>query len=248
MRNLLAGLLIAGLFTVGCNERNSTPAAPLGESKPSGETKVDPKEILAAMTQIGAAFHKFEKKHGNMPAAAMVGKDGKPLLSWRVAILPFIEQGELYQQFHLDEPWDSEHNKKLLEKMPKVYAPVRGPAPKEPGSTYYQVFTGSGAPFSLEALKGPKVADFADGTSQTLLIVEASEAVPWTKPANLVYDAQKPLPKLGFGDRVYVVLADGSSHFIKRTVPEPSFRAAVTPNGNERDVLISDERDVLDKE
>jgi hypothetical protein len=94
---------------------------------------------------------------------------------------------------------------------------------------------------------GPKVTDFADGTAQTFLIVEASEAVPWTKPADLVYDAKKPLPKLGFEDRVYLVLADGSAHFIQKTVPEAVFRAAITPNGNERDVLISDERNALDK-
>src|SRR5262249_22230999 len=152
------------------------------------------------------------------------------------------------KQFRLDEPWNSEHNKKLLGNMSKVYLAVRGPASKEPQSTYYQVFTGPDTPFSLEARVGPKVTDFLDGTAQTFLIVEASQAVPWTKPADLVYDAKKPLPKLGFGDRVYVVLADGSSHFIKKTVPEPIFRAAVTPNGNERDVLISDERNVLDKE
>src|SRR5262249_14544811 len=119
---------------------------------------------------------------------------------------------------------------------------------KEPHSTYYQVFTGSDAPFSLEARVGPKLTDFTDGTAQTFLIVEASEAVPWTKPADLVYDAKKPLPKFGFGDRVYLVLADGSSHFMKKTVPARIFRAAITPKGNERDVLISDERNVLDKE
>jgi hypothetical protein len=248
MRIVPACLLIAGLYMVGCKDPNSTPSPPSDETKPSGETKGDPKEILAALRQLGTAFHKFEEKHRQMPAAAILGKDGKPLLSWRVAILPFLGQDELYKQFHLDEPWDSAHNKKLLPKMPKVYAPRRGPSPKEPPSTCYQVFTGPDAPFRVEARVGPKVTDFTDGTAQTFLIVEATEAVPWTKPTDLVYDAKKPLPKLGFGDRVYLVLADGSSHFIKKTVPEPIFRAAITPNGNERDVLISDKGDVLDKE
>jgi hypothetical protein len=242
MKKLPACLLLAGIFTVGCNDPNSMP------THAAGEAKGDPKEIMAALRQLGSAFLKFEESHGHMPAAAILSKDGKPLLSWRVAILPFIGQDELYKQFHLDEPWDSEHNKKLLPKMPKVYAPLRGPAPKEPNSTCCQVFTGPGAPFSLAARVGPKVTDFTDGLAQTFLIVEASQAVPWTKPADLVYDAKKPLPKLGFDDRVYVVLADGSSHFIKRTVPESIFRAAVTLNGEERDVLISDERSVLDKE
>lgn len=251
---------MAGLLTVGCKDSNNTPIVPLGGSTPSGETTGDPKEILAALKQLGAAFHKYEERHGGFPAAAIRGKGGKSLLSWRVAILPLIGEDALYKQFDLDEPWDSELNRKLLPKMPKVYAPVRGPAPKEPYSTYYQVFTGPDAPFmspearvspSVPITLGPKYSDFSDGLTQTFLIVEASQTVPWTKPADLVYDAGKALPKLGFGDRVYVVLADGGSHFLKKTIPEPIFRAAITLDRgrNEWDaLLISDERVVLDKE
>jgi hypothetical protein len=248
MKNLSICLLMAGLFTVGCKGADSTPTRPARETKPSANTKGDPKEILAALRQLGAAFHKYEEAHGRMPAAAILGKESKPLLSWRVALLPLIKQANLYKQFKLDEPWDSEHNRRLLAQMPKVYMPLRGAATKARHSTCYQVFTGPVAPFSLQAKVGPKVTDFKDGTAQTFLIVEASEAVPWTKPADLVYDAKKPLPKLGFGDRVYLVLGDGSAHFIKKTVPEATFRAAITPNGQERDILLSDERSVLDKE
>lgn len=238
---------LAAVLCLGCRESNNTPPAPSkGENKPSGENQRSHKDILAALKQLGTAFHEFENRHEAFPAAAILDKDGKPLLSWRVAILPDLNEAGLYQQFKLDEPWDSEHNKKLLPKMPKVYAPLRGPAPKEPHSTYYQVFTGPNAPFSLTSRSGPRIPDFIDGTSQTFLIAEASDAVPWTKPADLVYDVKKPLPKLGFGDRVYLVLADGSAHFIKKTVPETFFRAAITPNGNEREVLFSDEKWVLD--
>ncbi len=236
------------VLCLGCGgSSNTQPAPPPGEDKPSGDNEGNRKEILAALRQLGAAFHDFENSNRVLPAAAVLGQDGKPLLSWRVAILPQLKEAGLYQQFKLDEPWDSEHNKKLLPKMPKVYAPLRGLAPKEPHSTCYQVFTGPDAPFNLTSRLGPKITDFTDGTAQTFLTVEASEAVPWTKPADLVYDAKKPLPKLGFGDRVYLVLADGSSHFIKKTVSEPIFRAAITPNGNEREVLFTDARWVLDE-
>ena len=239
--------LLTTVLCLGCKgSSNTQPTPPIGEDKPSGEKEGDPKEILAALQELGAAFFDFESSHRALPGAAVLGKDGKPLLSWRVAILPQLKQAGLYRQFKLDEPWDSEHNKKLLPQMPKVYAPLRGPAPKEPHSTYYQVFTGPGAPFSLASGMGPRIADFSDGTSQTFLIVEAGEAVPWTKPADLVYDATKPLPKLGFGDRAYLVLVDGSPHFIKKTVSEPIVRAAITHNGNEREVLFSDARWVLD--
>src|SRR5262249_54155708 len=68
------------------------------------------------LKQIALAMHNYNDAYnGKLPAHAIYSKDGKkPLLSWRVAILPFIEQDNLYQQFHLDEPWDSEHNKKLI--------------------------------------------------------------------------------------------------------------------------------------
>jgi hypothetical protein len=98
------------------------------------------------LRQLGTAFHKFEEKDGHMPAAVILGKEGKPLLSWRVAILPFIEQDELYKQFYLDEPWDSEHNKKLLPTITKAYAPLRGRSPKEPHSTYTRSSPGQTLP------------------------------------------------------------------------------------------------------
>jgi hypothetical protein len=233
---------------LGCKESSKPQQAPpTGEDKSSGENEANHKEILAALQRLGLAFYEFHNSQQVLPAAAILGKDGKPLLSWRVAILPQLKETDLYNQFKLDEPWDSEHNKKLLPKMPKVYAPLRGPTPKEPHSTCYQVFTGPDAPFNLTSRLGPRITDFTDGTGQSFMIVEASEAVPWTKPADLVYDAKKPLAKLGLGDRVYLVLVDGSSHFIKKTVSETIIRAAITPNGNEREVLLTDERNVLDE-
>ena len=93
-------------------------------------------------------MHNYESAHGTLPPAAVRSTDGTPLLSWRVAILPFIEQDALYKEFKLDEPWDSEHNKKLIAKMPKLYGPARGQA-KE-GETFYQRFSGPG--FSPDAV------------------------------------------------------------------------------------------------
>ena len=74
------------------------------------------------MKQIALAMHNFHDTHRSFPAAFKVDEEKKPLLSWRVELLPFLEQGELYKQFKHDEPWDSEHNKKLIAKMPQVFA------------------------------------------------------------------------------------------------------------------------------
>jgi hypothetical protein len=143
---------------------------------------------------MAVAIHSYAEKEGTLPPAALRGKGGRPLLSWRVAILPYIEQEALYREFRLDEPWDSPHNLALLPRMPRLYAPFDGSQPSELHSTFYQVFVSKGTPF--EGPRGLKLKPFQGGRP-TLLIVEAGEAVPWTKPADLVYDPARPLPKLG---------------------------------------------------
>jgi len=194
------------------------------------------------LKQIALAMMNFSDAMGSLPPATIYSKDGKPLLSWRVAILPYIGASPLYQQFKLDEPWDSPHNKALLARMPKLYAPVRGPA-KEPHSTYYQVFTGDLAPFRLKpdgsaplGARGPRFpASFLDGTSNTFLVVEAAEAVPWTKPEDLTYDARKPVPKLGseFSGGFLAAFADGSVRFIRKDIEEQTLRNLIMPaDGN----------------
>jgi hypothetical protein len=186
-----------------------------------------------SLKQIGLAMHSYHDVYGHFPAAASYDKQGRPLLSWRVHILPYLEQEELYKQFHLDEPWDSEHNKQLLAKMPRIYAaPLPGGA-KERGMTPYQVFTGKGTIF--EDKKGVAIKDITDGTSRTFLIVEAGEGVPWTKPQDLPFDPDKPLPRLGRpgADGFLALFADGSVHYIKKATKEKVLRALITYNGNE---------------
>src|SRR5262249_36090654 len=159
----------------------------------------------------GLALHNYHDAMGAFPGAAMLDKNGKPLLSWRVAILPYLEENELYQEFKLDEPWDSKHNKKLIEKMPKLYAPTIKGKPAKANTTYYQVFTGPDAMFNPKAAFGLRLANVTDGTSNTAMVVEAAQPVIWSKPDDVVYDAKKALPKLGglFKEGFHVLRADG---------------------------------------
>jgi RNA polymerase sigma factor (sigma-70 family) len=184
------------------------------------------------LKQMVIALHNYHATYNHLPPATIADKDGKPLLSWRVAILPYIEQEALYRQFHLDEPWDSEHNSKLLEKMPQIYAIPNHPA-KEPSATYYQVFTGKGTPFDNPI--GNAFTDITDGLSNTLMIVEAARAVPWTKPEDLTYAADKALPKLGgvYAEGFMAAFCDGSVQFISKNTSEQKVRALITRNGGE---------------
>ena len=180
---------------------------------PKENKKLDPptaKELQASqnnLKQIGIAFHSYNDAHNALPNN-LVDKDGKPTLSWRVQLLPYIEETALYKEFKLDEPWDSKTNKALIERMPKLFAPIRVKAEK--GGTFYRSFNGPDTAFET----GKQVffpRSFTDGTSNTILVVEAGEACIWTKPDDLPYDAKKPLPKLGglFDGDFHVVFADG---------------------------------------
>jgi ribosomal protein S27E len=146
------------------------------------------------LKEIGIGMHLFQQAHRCFPGSASYDKQGKPLLSWRVHILPYIEQDALYKQFHLNEPWDSPHNIKLLERMPEVYGSHYG---KQDGTTRMMVFTGPGTPF--QGKNGPSLAALVDGASYTIMVVEAGtdKAVPWTRPQDLTLDPANPQASLG---------------------------------------------------
>jgi hypothetical protein len=148
-------------------------------------------------------------------------------LSWRVAILPYLGENALYKQFRLNEAWDSPHNKKLLKKMPRVYAPP-GVVTRNPHSTFYQVFVGPHAAFEKHrVMQFP--ASFPDGTSNTILIVEAGHAVPWTKPADLPFAQDEPLPELGglFREVFHAAFADGRVHALRAKYHAATLRKAI---------------------
>jgi hypothetical protein len=174
----------------------------------------------------------FVEHDRRFPPYAITDRQGKPLLSWRVAILPYLGEEELFRQFRLDEPWDSPHNKPLLEKMPEVYAPFDAEA-KAKFTTFYQVFVGPGAAF--EGIEGITLEQITDRADQTLLIVEADTPVPWTKPEDLVYDPDKPLPKIGgqFSNKFHAVLCDSSCRSLPKSLGEEVLRASITRNGRE---------------
>jgi hypothetical protein len=218
MRALVSLVAVAGLVAVPAGGNDEPPSL---KAVRTGQNNVK---------QIALAFHNYESAFGFFPQDVK-DKDGKPLLSWRVQILPYLEEDDLWKQFKLDEPWDSDTNKKLIEKMPKIFAPVHTKA--KAGHTFYQGFTGGGALFGGKDKL--TLVGITDGTSNTALVVEAGEAVIWSKPADIVYDPKKPLPKLG-GDldgNFNLGFADGSVQWVKKGFDEKVMRAVITANGGE---------------
>ena len=134
--------------------------------------------------QIALAVHNYLSLHKNtFPPAYTTDKAGKPLLSWRVLILPFLEQDALFKEFHLDEPWDSEHNRTLIAKMPDVYrCPMENELAAREGKTRYVAPRGPGTIF--RGAEPVKINEITDGTSNTIMFIEANDehAVTWTKP------------------------------------------------------------------
>lgn len=195
-------------------------------------------ESAKAMRQLMIAMHNYHNDYNSLPAHAIYDSTGKkPLLSWRVAILPYLEPNRdmdaLYKRFKMDEPWDSPNNKALIKEMPKIFAMpgVKG----ESGMTHYQVFT---MPLTLPAGKTGKYMPVfplskskvtlgqltvQDGTSNTICLAEATIPVEWTKPSDLNWEHDDaPLPKLGIrpGDNFNVAFGDGSIRQIKKKIDD----------------------------
>jgi len=185
------------------------------------------------LKQLGLALHNYHDTYKSMPPAYSSDKDGKPLLSWRVHVLPFLEQRALYDQFHMDEPWDSEHNKKLIPMMPRT---LQTPGSKAgPGKTNYLGAAGEKGIFPGKDPIG--IRDIIDGTSNTIMTVEVNDesAVIWTKPDDFVPDPENPKKGLlglrpgGFN----AGFADGSVRFLSEGIDDEALRALFTRNGRE---------------
>ena len=191
------------------------------------------------LSEIALAMINYHDKYDTFPPAYVADKEGKPLYSWRVLILPWMECRNLYDEFRLDEPWDSEANLKLLDRMPSFY---RCPSNKNNmlGShTSYVRIVGPGT-----VTDGPTAVaagEIADGTSKTILVTETLEDVPWTAPIDIPFEkldlGVNSKSGRGLGSKhpgvVIAAFADRSVQVIgERTKPE-TLRALATVAGNE---------------
>jgi hypothetical protein len=191
-------------------------------------------QCINNLRQMALALHNYHSAHNAFPRPALSDDSEKPLLSWRVAILPYLGYQELYNKFELSEPWNSPHNAALLKEMPRVYL-CQNRTKVEPFTTTYRVITGRGALFEND--KDFTVAAVTDGTSNTLMVVESAAAVPWTKPDELTFDPAAPASFCGAGSPhpggFNAAFADAAVRFIPNTIDLKTFRHLVTRNAGE---------------
>jgi hypothetical protein len=250
----LAAFAAALLVVVpACDKKKPTEAASGGDSPRPGSSDARPdtpsrsggRSLIAQsspraavareqsqmnLKQIGMALHNHHDAVMYFPAGVADPAGKKVLLSWRVAILPYIEQDNLYKQFKMDEPWDSPANKKLIGLMPKVFAAPTTEA--SDGKTYYRGFTGPRTVLNpqfrpnVPIARGMTITQITDGSSNTLVVAEAADPVVWTKPDELEYDPKKPVPKLGgvFEAGFHGLFADGSVKFLPKSTDEQTVR------------------------
>jgi hypothetical protein len=184
------------------------------------------------LKQVALAMLMYCDSKGAFPPAASE-KDGKPLLSWRVAILPYVEETALYQRFHLDEPWDSPHNLEVAKTMPRIFQSPDSPSDSK---TRVVLFAGKGTAF--DGGKKIRPEEIRDGTSNTILCVEAGpdKAVLWTKPEDLRFESsesEKPLAALGKVSRDGFAAAFFDGHVLQLKVDNETLKALITPDGGE---------------
>jgi len=240
----LVGLSAAGLRgpgnVVGNVARAEAPVPKNKELSAEQARQVKRRELAAKNLQrLAVAMLNYQELFGNLPAASshtyrIGGKilESKYPHSWRIELLPFLElKYTLRDQYHFDEPWDSEANRKMLAQMPDVF---RSPF-DEPGSANTSYFVLNGPDTAFPGEVGIRLQEITDGTSKTFSIVEAQRAVPWTKPEDIEYAADKPVPKLGgwVPGEFLAGAVDGSVYRVSSDIDETTLRAWITRNGRE---------------
>jgi hypothetical protein len=215
-------------------------AAPMAAAKEAAERA----QRISLFKQLALALANYESVNNALVGPASYDQAGRPLLSWRVHLLPYLDQQALYAEFHLDEPWDSPHNRQLIERMPACYA--------DPSSAVLQA-VGAGrttfvTPVAVETLFPPRAAlpqgepvtlrDVKDGTSKTIAFVEVvpERAVVWTKPDDWEVQLSQPLQGVQRADRsgFTVAFCDGSVRYLTNDITPQQFAAMLTRAGGER--------------
>ncbi len=207
---------------------SAVPEIAMGQSRPNA---------MNSLKQIALGMHNFHDVYGHFLPQAFTDAKGKRMLSWRVMILPYLDQAALYNEYHLDEPWDSEHNTKLVSKMPAIFKSTSSTGAKaESGKTRFVAPLTFNSAFGRVG-PGVRIQDITDGTSNTLMIVEASsdKSVTWTKPEDLTINEAGRLRSIidQDADGFAAFMCDGSARFFPKQLMPAALQGILSINGGD---------------
>jgi type II secretory pathway pseudopilin PulG len=199
-------------------------------------------QTMNNLKQIGLAMHNYQSAYKSLPSAYSINHAKQPMFSWRVAILPYIEQGQLYQRINFNKPWDADENKFLLDQMPTVFRSALANESLPKGHTTVFTLRDPSSMFKpgSDYAAGVHYSNFSsvsDGLSNTLMVIDLPNhpGVPWTKPDDVTpSEAYVLLSQLKGHGGANLCLGDGS---VKRQPPEiteEDFNALVSAAGNEQ--------------
>ncbi len=185
---------------------------------------------------LALAMLYYHDDHGSFPPACVYDENGRPAHSWRVLLLPYLEEQALYDAYSFDEPWDGPNNRKLADKMPDFFRCTRS---KRAGKdrTHYVVLRGEGSVFPTKG--STTLKQIRDGISDTILVVELPRGdTPWMAPRD--FDASKfsteflePGGSSRHSGVGLVAFADGHSHRVSMSMGAETLEALMTANGND---------------
>jgi prepilin-type processing-associated H-X9-DG protein len=190
------------------------------------------------LKQIGLAVLNYEATYRSFPPAYVADADGKPMHSWRVLILPFLEENQLYQQYDFNEPWNGPKNSQLAMRMPRVFR-----CPSDPDDVMETNYLAVVGPETVwHGAEGARVRGIRDGTSNTILVVEnAGGKIDWMEPRDLSFDEAlrgiNPPTQPGISSHhpigVNVLFCDGHVQFLANEMAPTVLRALLTAAGGE---------------
>ena len=211
---------------------------------PSYRRGPSPRQVCTRrLSEIAKALKEYHSVHGRYPPAYVADKDGRPLYSWRVLVLPYLDHKDVYTEFHRDEPWDSPHNLALIERK-RIWAfacPTECDGSDAPNNTSYVMIVGPGMICDGRTSVGE--GDVADGLQNTLLVVEMSDSgIHWAEPRDLnvaemsyrINDPDEPCIRSRHPGCANAVFCDGREHYLKGSTAPETVKALTTIAGGEK--------------
>jgi type II secretory pathway pseudopilin PulG len=232
-------LIVGGIALVVLLGCGGVMAALLLPAVQAARTSARQMQSMNNEKQILLALHNYHDVNGTFPPAYIADKDGKPMTSWRVLILPYIEQQGLASQYDYTKPWDSPENMQVAQNIPQVYrSPLEETNPQNRLHTSYLFFAGKGSAFETSPVS---MNSITDGTSNTLVLAEINNSgVIWTQPTDLdtaqldfmIHSTKEGRPgqlNTNSPRGLNVGLMDGSVRVLPKDTPAMDIKSAVDP-------------------